>query len=151
MAVSPFLVKTVEEVGLFFDMSPRTVERWFTSGCPGRPSRYDLRKIARWLAALRMKKLIGDQSSEGGESSPALEAKRRIEVELRQLDLEERRGSLVSREGVEKCLAEWASVMRTAYEQVGRLFGPEAQDLVEQAVSDATSAAMKFMPDEERD
>jgi hypothetical protein len=91
-----------------------------------------------------MKKLADDPTTGDGDSSPALEAKRRIEVELRMLDLEERRENLISRETVEACLAEWSSVMRTAYEQLGRSFGADAQDVMEQAVNDAMVAAEKF-------
>lgn len=114
---------------MFFGVNIGTVNRWRQIGCPGRPGRWDLSKIAQWR--------LTDEPAEG--ESPSLERKRAAEATLRELDVAERQHLLLSREKVRENLAGVAAIMKAAGEQLGRSFGPNAQDLLDQAWDDAVA------------
>lgn len=133
-------------------MSPRTVERWLLTGCPGgRAGRYDLRAMSRWLAAFRMQRHLASapasETDADAGGSPALEAKRRIEVELRALDLAERQRQLVHVDTIRRCVEEHAGIIRLAGEQLGRSHGGDAQDVLLAALDDSLVAVRRILDD----
>lgn len=91
-----------------------------------------LRDNARKLAAAD-----DEDALLAGMSSPALELYRRERAKLAKLDRLEREQSLLSRELVHEGLGRIASILRLAGETLARQCGPEAHEILEDALKDA--------------
>ena len=76
----------------------------------------------------------------GGRNSAALERYRVAQAELAELDLQERRNSMVPRDDVRLCYALIASHIRNAGETLQKTFGPDAHAILQEALDDADRA-----------
>lgn len=72
-----------------------------------------------------------------GSKSKALEKYRRARADLANLDLEERRGSLIARDKAHDGLMDIARLIRQAGDALRRQFGPEAYALLDGALNQA--------------
>jgi len=72
-----------------------------------------------------------------GGSSPALERYREERAALARLDRLEREGSLVAKDEIRQVLGKVASLYRDGADALGRQFGPEASQLLDEVLNDA--------------
>jgi hypothetical protein len=97
-----------------------------------------VRKLHDFLAA-NANKLLADDALMAGGSSPALEEYRRERAVLARLDRLEREGQLLPRDGVRDALGRMAALLRAAGDILGREFGSEAQNVLNEAIDDIRS------------
>ena len=86
--------------------------------------RYDAQAVVEWVRG------------QGPGRDKAIDDKRRVETELRQLELSEKRGELVKRDSVREGMAAMAVVLREMCEQLQRLptDGEEAHRIANDAI-----------------
>lgn len=82
-------------------------------------------------------KLSADDDLLSGETSPALERYREERAALARLDRLERERVLVSRQEVREGLTRIAAVLRTAGDTLQRQYGPEALEILNEALAEA--------------
>lgn len=88
-----------------------------------------------------------DQEMElGGEGSPALERLRAAKAKIAELDLEERRGSLMSVDEVMGRLTDIATIMRQRSEAMARVGGPAVQRAFEDMLDEVEDAVKRWYP-----
>jgi hypothetical protein len=75
--------------------------------------------------------------------SPELERYRAARASLAELELGERNASLVHRDQLEPAFTAYASAVRRAGEALQRRFGPEAVDLLNEALTEAEQAVRR--------
>lgn len=87
-----------------------------------------------------------------GGDSPALERFRNARANLAELEFEVKKENFVDREHLRESFALVASVLRRAGEQLQKQFGPEAQEILDEALDDVVNHVEKLMAkkDEER-
>ena len=107
----------------------------------------DVAEVARWihnlLAEYGRRILAGDAAADvesGGDDSPALQRKREVEFQLKLRDLAERDQVLVHREKIRQGLAAIAGVLRQFGDTLQRQHGPDALDLLNDALADCDRA-----------
>lgn len=129
------------------DVVSSTVSQWVRSGLPReKAGKNRYRYCIPCAVAFRLRDLEspptpGTLSDEeemliGGSDSPALERYRLARAKLSELELEERRKSLLPRERVRSGLSRFAMILRQLGERLGRRYGPEAAASVNDAVDD---------------
>jgi hypothetical protein len=107
----------------------------------------DLPAVVRWLHNLLAEKgrRLTDTASGEDVSKRAIDAKREIETEIARRELAELDGNLVSREATRQM---WTLAVVTRLRQLGdtlhRAYGPEALDLVNDALSDCERGVRDF-------
>jgi len=89
-----------------------------------------------FLAANALK-LAGEDPLLTGTSSPALEDYRRERAALAKLERQERERRLLPREEVRQTLARIAAVLRAAGDSLQRQYGPDALNILREALLDA--------------
>jgi hypothetical protein len=110
--------------------------------------------IEAWAAA---KSIRADSASDpllAGADSPALERYREERAKIARLDRLEREGSLVNREYVLRGLQRCASHIRGAGERLQAAFGPEALEILEEALEEfhrEITASLEKSPEERND
>jgi len=77
-----------------------------------------------------------DELLRGGAGSPALERYREERAALARLDRLEREGQLLPRDQVREAHGRISALLRTAGETLGRQFGPEAANVLHEALDD---------------
>lgn len=103
----------------------------------------DLTAVIRWLHDLlsthgqRLSAPETDDPMMAGASSPALERYREERAKLARLERLQKEGQLLPREAVHEALVRIAAILRSAGEILGREHGPEAQDVLNEALDDA--------------
>lgn len=109
------------------------------AACQNPDGTYDARELIRWHASQTSEPLgdlgDGDPLLAFGES-PALERYRLARAEMVELDLEERRGFLIPRDRVRLTLLRWASILRAVGDRLGKKFGNDAIDTINEALDD---------------
>jgi len=83
-----------------------------------------------------------------GGTSQALEEYRRERAKLARLDRLEREGQLVRRSEIHEALALLAAHIRKAGERLGRRFGPDAQEILDEALNRFEQALEKLSSDD---
>lgn len=141
---STWIATTQREVAEHCDVSVHAVRNWAEKGMPGRPGRYDLTKIIHWLRspagpwhpklqpAAADDPLLVDSDSE----SPGLERYRQAKAALAELDLEERRKSLLNVAAVRSILARWATIIRRLQERLAKQYGADAGAVVRDSLDE---------------
>lgn len=128
------------DVATFCGVSLDTVKSWAKQSMPGRPGAYDLSAIVRWLRTAGPWRQHSKPESEdpllgaAEGDSPGLERYRLAKAAIAELDLEERIGSLLSRDKARAALNRWASIVRRLGERLGKRFGPDAARSVNDAL-----------------
>lgn len=150
--LSAFVVSRQADVADFCGVSIDTVKSWAKRGMPGKPPRYDLQTIVQWLRkdgpwqprGPQLRELIGDESLlDGAADSPALEKLRAAKAALAELDLQERRGSLVSVERSKEIGLRWAALIKRLGERLGKRWGRDATT----AVNDTLEECQRVLDD----
>jgi hypothetical protein len=139
------IARTIGLAASMVGVSDRTLKEWLGKGCPGEPGRYVVPEIVQW-AKVSVWSVIptGDDLMDGGGDSPALEQYRLAKAALARLDLAEREKQLVRVEEVVEPLMEAAAVVRAAGERIGREYGPDAQEVVNEAVAEFVASLKRF-------
>lgn len=122
------IVETVSAVAGWWDCHERTVSTWLAEGCPGEEGFYDLREIAKW-------RLLKAERRHGGDDQSERELRRderRLIIERRQLDLDERKGLLIRKDEAVADITEVFATMKTRAEawpaETASSFPPELRD-----------------------
>lgn len=123
----------------FCGVSIETVKNWAKQGMPGTPNAYDVSEIIQWLRSVgpwrqHAKPDSDDPLLSADGDSPGLERYRQAKAALAELELEERKGTLLSRDKARSTLGRWASIVRRLGERLGRRYGPEATTAVNDAI-----------------
>ncbi len=112
-------------------------------GIPFAGPTIDLSAVVRALhgfLAANARKLVavGDEDPLlAGVASPALEEYRREKVKLLRLDVQEREQVLLPRDRIHEGLSRIASVLRLAGDALQRQYGPDARQIIDEALDDA--------------
>ncbi len=113
--------------------SARTLRKW--TDAPRNPDgSYDARALIEWFVA---RSGTGVDAKLSGGTSPALERFREERAKLARLDRLEREGQLLPRDRVHDGLARIATIIRMAGDALQRQFGPDALELLNDALDDA--------------
>lgn len=130
-----WLAVNQSEVAGFFRVSLDTVATWRKKGMPGSPGRYDLAEVlAWWQSEGPGRHRIGHDAGNGSlddlivaaGDSPNLERYRLAKAQLAELELEQKRRSLIPRDAARSVLGRIASLWRRYGERLGKRHGPEA-------------------------
>ncbi len=139
---------------------PQVVNRQAdTYTAPLRGAAIDLAKLAKWLhdflaehaAALAMARREEGDALLVGPSSPAMERYRLARAQLAELELQERRGSLLSRAGAHRGMGRISHIIREALRALRRDFGREAAGIIEEALDDANAEINRAFGETEGD
>jgi phage terminase Nu1 subunit (DNA packaging protein) len=134
-----------------------TVKSWAKQGMPGGPGAYDFAAIIPWLRTKgpwrqHVKVENDDPLLAADGDSPGLERYRLAKAALAELELEERKGTLLSREKVRTTLIRWATVLRRMGERIAKRFGNEASEAVNDALGECQAVIdYEFGGDESTD
>lgn len=141
-----YLVPKQADVAAFFAQSVDTVKNWAKAGMPGKPPRYDLQEIVTWLRqkgpwrdARTRQAAAGDDEALvlSGPSTEGLERLRAAKAALAELELQAKRGSLISVEQAKDVGLLWAVVWKRLGERLARRYGSEAAAAVTEALQEA--------------
>jgi hypothetical protein len=129
--------RTLAGLAQCFDISTRAIRDWKEKGCPLENGRYCLPEVIAWRDGWQKRSAPDPEEMElmGGDS-PALERLREEKYQLARLDRLERERQLVRVDDLLQPLMEAAAVVRAAGERIGRDYGPEAQEIVNEAVGE---------------
>ena len=126
-----YTTQEVREVASFFDISVKTVDTWIRKGMPyiskGRTKKgwYDLREIARWVAAQRAGISVDDADKEQADA-----AYREEKTRMARLQREKLEGKLVDIEEYNEKLMQTVGMIRKGIEQFRRTFGNDAVEML---------------------
>ncbi len=143
------VVHTLDDLSLAVGRTTRMIQRWFAQGCPGKLSNgYDVAAVVSWA--------IENINAEGavpsrpqppvdpedplladGVPTEALERLRLATAKIKELELSVKRKELVPVAGLQNLLLQAASRIREAGERLGRMFGREAQLVLDEAIDAA--------------
>lgn len=123
----------------FAGVSEQAFRRWMK--LPGFPVAPD-GSVCLWDLCL-WRECLDRDDAEGAVDSPALEEWRRHRARLAELDVREREGGLLPLADVRELLLLTSSAYRGAGEQLLRRFGDEALEIVNHAIDEAESAALR--------
>jgi hypothetical protein len=130
-------------------------EQASTYGIPLEGETIDLPRVARWihdlLADHGRKILAGDSAEEiwtGDTSSPALERLREVQYEIKKRELAELDKTLVARDAMRKMLTQGATILRGLGDTLQRQFGPDALDLLNDALADFDRSIEAFFEEQ---
>ena len=116
----------------------------------GSDARVNLFEVLRWwhdFLAENGHRLAGPKPDDpmlAGVDSPALERYREERAKLARLDRLAREQSLLPRDSMREVLGRIARILRSAGESLGRQYGPDAQDLLNEALDDYSGEVETF-------
>ena len=143
-----WVVYSQKDLASAVDVDPSTVAQWVRAGLPrSSAGKNRFRYCIPCAVAFRMRGLEspapapGSLTAEeemlvGAADSPALERYRLARAKLSELELEERRKSLLPRDRVRTGLSRFAVILRQLGERLGQRYGPEATSSVNDALDD---------------
>lgn len=137
MAAKRWAIKSQADLAEACGVSLATIQHWARIGMPGKPGSYDFREVFQWsrtsgpCAHRKANKQEADPLLPDEDvDSPGLERYRQAKASLAELELEERKQSLIPIESIRTTLGQWASQLRSMGDVLGRDFGAEAQKIV---------------------
>ena len=151
---------SMSAVAAFFRVSIDVVKRWSQQGMPKTqlPSgrfRYDLPSIVFWLRTdgpwrqQQPSPADDDPMLASGGDSPEMRRYRAAKASLAELDLDERRQTLLPRERVHQALFRWGTLVRRMGERLTRRYGPEiAGDINDTLAACARAIEGELGPDD---
>ena len=127
----------LKELSAYFDVPYNTVKIWKNYGLPW-DGGAKLIDVCRWLAS---KKWVGEVSKSLAKyqqpdepTSDQLERKRRIEADIKQIELDERRRVSIPSNELVPLLNGLGLVLRTAGENLEKHCGMEAAEILNEAI-----------------
>jgi len=122
---------SARDIARVYNVSNQSVGGWHKAGCPRNADRtYSLAEVIAWRET-RLR-----EAADAAAVKPS-DAKGRQDEErarLLQLTRMEREGALMPRETVRESHAKMAGILRMAGDRLQRRFGPEAHEILEQAI-----------------
>lgn len=126
-----------------FGITRSGLSRWIDSGCPRLESgSYDLPAVIKW----REKKLKGAIDEEDPKTQYL-----RVSARLKELDLAQKEGRLVSIPAIHQVHVRMSSIIRGAGERLGNRFGADAQIMLNEAIDEWDREAEQFIETIETD
>lgn len=121
---------------------------------PGRNGAYKLQQVSRWLRNQNAGPFRGSNKTEPSDpllvadvDSPGLERYRLAKAALAELELEERKGSLIPLEKVRDVLSRWSSLIRRMGESLSKRFGKDAAELLNETLAECR----RLVPNDDAD
>lgn len=102
------------------------------------------RALHDFLAENAVKLARDDDALMSGPASPALERYRAARAALAELELGQREGQLLPRDETHLAMARIAAILRSAGETLGRQFGSEAREILDEAMDDAEAEIARW-------
>lgn len=145
---SRWTVYSQKDLASAVGVDPSTVSQWVRAGLPREKAGKNRHRYCIPCAvAFRLRSVesmqsqpgalsIEDELLAGSSDSPALERYRLARAKLSELELEERRESLIPRDRVRNGLSRFALILRQLGERLGQRYGPEATLSVNDALDD---------------
>lgn len=145
-------VATLGEVAQVYDVSLDTVKGWRSAGMPGKPKRYVLQDVSRWLRSEgpwsnKKKPVVDDPLLTEGDS-PGLERYRMAKAEHAELDLALRRGELIERDKCRDVLIRWAVAIRRMGERLVKRYGTGVTAEFDQALAECEAIVEESLADD---
>ncbi|WP_298865015.1 hypothetical protein [uncultured Gimesia sp.] len=141
-----FIASTHAECARFFNVSTKTIQIWLGEGCPGKRGAYPLNEMVQWVKNNRWCK-SSDPLLAGGDSDN-LERYRGVKADLAELDLDERKGTLIDPDLVRDAYVQSLRFIRDAAEQIDRQYGNDAFLIIYEAWERAEKYIMKELADD---
>lgn len=140
-----WIAKRQADVAVVYAVSLDTVKSWAKQGMPGEPGAYELPAISAWLRGKgpwrQHAKIESDDPLLSDGDSPGLERYRLAKAELAELELAERKKSLIERGKVRIVFSRLAAVLKRMGEEIGIEFGDRAAVAVREAMGECREAA----------
>ena len=134
-----FTLKKQADVAAALGVSIPTVSMWARQGMPGTRGSYPLPEIVTWLRTKGPWKSKRpdevDPMLDSGDG-PGIERYRQAKAALAELDLEERKGTVLRIEKARPIFQRWAVVIRSLGERLAKRFGNDAAIQVNDALSE---------------
>lgn len=134
------VVDTMAKAAHFLGVSAKTLQTWISQGCPGEKGYYPIKKMFDWAYTVgpwgQSLPIDGDPLMGGGEDTEWLEKYREEKTLLARLERKQKERELVRIEEILDPLMEGAAVVRAAGERLGREYGSEAQEMINEAVQE---------------
>lgn len=133
------------DVARFFGQSLDTVKGWAKQGMPGHANAYDLQAVVAWLRKEgpwreRTQRGNGTPDEEtillSGPSTASLERLRAAKAAIAELDLQLRRGQLVTVERAKDVGLRWAVIIKRMAERLGKRYGQDATAAVNETLEE---------------
>jgi hypothetical protein len=118
-------------------LTPNGLTKLVGNGFPAPGKTIDLFAVIRWLH--EQLDQLSDQKTQAAEpkpTSPALERWREEKARLARFDRKEREGDLLDRKSVQEALLSMSAILRNLGTTIQRHHGPEAHELVMEAIDD---------------
>lgn len=140
------IASTLDDLSLAVGRTPRVIQRWFGMGCPSRAANgYDVAAIASWAieninaSVTAPPKTPDPEDPLLADSVPteALERLRLATAKIKELELSVKKGELVPVDDLRNLLLQASSRIREAGDRLGRMFGREAQLVLDEAIDAA--------------
>jgi len=136
---SPGVVDSREKVSKIFGVAARTVERWVKDGMPiMRDGKYDLLEIRAWREFKDQKKGKAKKKGVNWE-----ERYRKFKALLQQIAYQEKIGSLIPRELVEKELVAISLGVKTSLLNLPKNMAPQLEGLTVRQINDLMTRRIK--------
>lgn len=141
MAKDRYPDKTHADVAMHFGVQLQTAQEWGQRGMPkkGKDKRYNLRDIALWLrkeGPWKQNAKLDDDDVFGGSDSPNLERYRAAKAQLAEFELGEKKKELFNGVQINDLLLRCASRIRKVGERLGKRYGADAQNAINDAMDD---------------
>lgn len=121
----------------FFDVSMATLYQWRTAGEFGGRGQWDCKAILKFRLGHLGVKDFGQGARVDGRVTPALERYREEQAALKRLDRLEREKILIRVDVLHSELLQVFGLIRQAGERLQRMYGPEAQDVINEQLDEA--------------
>lgn len=138
--------RTQAELAVALDVSRRTVTDW--AGKPSFPARtklgWNVARVEAWRATREIRR-----APARSEPSAGLERFRLAKAALCELQLAEREQSVIPRDQMHEALGVFGHFIRRATETLQRRYGPEARDILAEALDDGLAAIRRSLGDQD--
>lgn len=140
---------TGQEVASIFSVSAAAVTKWSRDGCPRKGAHYNFPDVLQW----RIEKLTVPKGMDpmlAGDNTPALERYRYAAAQLKEIDVAERQGVVIPLDDMREILGQFAIILKGVGETLGKNFGKEAQQIVNEGVDEFQAGLEKALKKKEK-
>lgn len=132
-----WIVPALKDVAAFFRISVPTLYQWRAAGNFGAKGEWDCQKVLEFRLSQLGVMDFGAGARVSERESPALERYREEQAALKKLDRLERQKILIRVDVLQSDLLQVFGFFRRAGEQLQKIYGPEAQDIISEAADEA--------------
>ena len=132
------IARTQAQVASFFGISVVQVRSaWVSAGMPGKPGRYPLDQIAKWLRKDGPWRAQAAGSAQGAaEPSSHLERFRDYRARNEELEYQKKIGTLIERQTVLDLFSDWTGILKRTASALRSRHGRAAEEIMREALDD---------------